>query len=236
MSTPAIIKIVRCLKNSPVEKTEEDIATIIGEPPEYVKKALEKLMAMDVVTTSAKGYVYHDNPDSNRLSNQLEKVYEKVGQRPARQLLIRAYICQVPSEHLFHLNTLLEALEREGLDRAEVVRFLGQEIGDGYLKRIGVIYKALSQSPLFPICVTPFHFERLRRLGAIVAKEYTGLEPRHPGPDGEEEEYLVINYPRELASAAMEYAVKQKRDLREVLKRMAIMGWSGWLWGLKKRR
>jgi len=76
MFTPNIVKVVKYLKDTRAKEAQEEFATIIDELPEYVNKALERLIAIDVVTQEEGGYLYHATPGSDQFSTQLVEVYE----------------------------------------------------------------------------------------------------------------------------------------------------------------
>jgi len=81
MLAAAIIKTVEYLKDTGVKKTREELDAIINEPPEYVNKALEKLIAIDVVTEEERDYLYHAIPGSSQFSTQLDAVRSRSHER-----------------------------------------------------------------------------------------------------------------------------------------------------------
>jgi len=229
MFTPAIVKLVRYLKDTGARKTQEELATIIDEPLEYVNKALGRLIAIDVVTQEEGGYLYHVTPDSDQFSAQLVEVYEKVNRKPAKEMLIRGMICQIPSQYLFHIHTLLEILQREGIESEEFDQFLEQEIAQGYLTRIRVVYigKGLS---IIPIYIPPYYFYRLHQLGIIDHQKYDSLKQEYKDDEFQEEDYLIARYPPELANPAREYIARERGQLRDNLKMRGLVSWGGGLW------
>ena len=229
MFTPAVVKVIKYLKDTGAKKNQEELANIIDEPPEYVNKALERLIAIDVVTQEEGGYLYHATPGSDRFSAQMVEVYEKVSRKPAQEMLIRGLICQIPSRYLFHIHTLLEILEKEGFDKEELDQFLEQEIANGYLKRIRVVYigKGLS---IIPIYIPPYYFYRLRHLEIIDHKKYHSLKQEYSEYEFQEEDYLIAQYPPELANPAREYIERERGELRDSLRRRGLVSWEGGLW------
>jgi len=229
MFTPAIVKLVNYLKDTGAKKTQEELATIIDEPLEYVNKALGRLTAIDVVTHEEGGYLYHATPDSDQFSAQLVEVYEKVNRKPAKEMLIRGLICQIPSQYLFHIHTLLEILQQEGVEREEFDQFLEQEIDKGYLKRIRVVYIGKRIS-IIPIYIPPYYFYRLHHLGIIDHQEYDSLKQGDRDYEFQEEDYLIAQYPPELANPAREYIGRERGELRDNLRRRGLVSWGGGLW------
>jgi hypothetical protein len=225
---PVVVKLIECLIPGEGVRSPAQIAEAIGEPVDAVRAALERLAEMKVVAPSENGYVYRPAPENDNLLAKLTQVFHDVAEgRAATELLIRSYVCQIPSRHLFHLTTLVRLLEREGIDHDVAAPFLDQEVDRGYLRRTTTIYTRQASPQLFPVCMTPYHFERLRRLGAVE-------HARAPEPDGVTggciEDYLVARYPAKLARQARERAAAEGRELTAVLRRMGIMGRNGWWW------
>jgi hypothetical protein len=232
MFTPAVVKVIKYLKDTGAKKTQEELATIIDEPLEYVNKALGKLIAINVVTQEEEGYLYHATPDSNQFAAQLMEVYEKVNRKPAKEMLIRGLICQIPPQYLFHIHTLLEILQQEGVEREEFDQFLVQETAKGYLKRIRVVYIGKEPS-IVPIYIPPYYFYRLHHLGIIDHQKYASLKQESKDDEFQEEDYLIARYPPELANPAREYIERERGELRDNLRKRGLVSWGGGLWRLR---
>jgi len=233
MFTPTIVKLVRYLKDTGAKKTQGELATIIDEPLEYVNKALGRLIAIDVVAQEEEGYLYHATPDSDQFSARLVEIYEKVNRKPAKEMLIRGMICQIPPQYLFHIHTLLEILQREGVEREEFDRFLEQEIAQGYLKRIRVVYIGKELS-IIPIYIPPYYFYRLHHLGIIDHQKYASFKQGYKDDKFQEEDYLIARYPPELANTAREYIERERGELRDNLRKRGSVSWGGGLWRLRQ--
>ena len=231
MFMPTIAKVLRYLKDTRAKKTQKELAIIIDEPEESVNKALERLIAIDVIAQEAGDYFYVPTPESDEFSTRLMEIYDKVSQKPAKELLMRGLICQIPSQYLFHIPTLLEILEREGFDKQELDQFLEQESANGYLKRIRVVYVGL-ESSIIPICIPPFYFHYLSQLGIIDDQKYSSLRREYKEHESREEDYLIAQYPPELANPAKEYIERERRELKDNLHRRDLVSWGGGLWKL----
>lgn len=220
MFTPAITKVLKYLRENPTKKTKEQISSIIGEKQEYVNRALDKLVAIKVVAEEEGFYWYTFTLYSEDFSTKMLEVYDRVGKRPVKELLIRGLICQIPSHYLFHAETLLEILEKEGLDRKELEEFLEREIEDGYLKKIRIIYLGMGHLSL-PLYIPSYYITHLR---IVEWERYEGL--KHKGAESYEEDYLMGQYPPELAEPAKEYIERERKDVKDKLKKEIFSTWS----------
>src|SRR4030042_1524155 len=126
MFTPTIIKMLKYFRDTNAKKTKEDLAVIIGESPEYVNKALEKVIALNGVVSEEGAYYYNTTTPNNKLAERLIELYEIASRKLAKELLIRGLMCQIPYQHMFHLPTLIEILKKEGIEGQELDQFLKQ--------------------------------------------------------------------------------------------------------------
>ncbi len=232
MFTPTIIKVLKYLKDTGAKKTKEELATIIEEELEYVNKALERLVTINVVTQKEEGFLYHTTPYSDEFSARLLEVYETVSRKPAKELIMRGLICQIPSQYLLHIHTLLEILGQEGVDKQELEQFLEQEMANGYLRRIKVIYIGIEPSTI-PICIPPYYYYHLRHLGIIDHEKYKSIKQEYQGYELHEEDYLIAQYPPEVANPAKEYIERERKEMRDSLRRKGWLSWGGELWRFK---
>lgn len=237
MTTPVIIKVATCLRNSREKMTWQEIASIIDEPADYVNKALDKLVAMNVVAPHEGGYAYRSTPGNDRFYLQLLNLYDDVDRELDKSLLLRGILCHLPSKCAFHLTTLLDIAEQEGIDRKEALRLLDEDMAAGYLRRLGVTYTRSGRagtSRLLPVYIAAYHLWGLRNRGGVRTREYTDLRPDGDRPRPEEEDYLVPQYPANLAGPAMDHLRRDGRQLKDFLEGMDALGWGGWLW--RRRR
>jgi hypothetical protein len=232
MFTPAIVKILKYLKESQLKRTEEEMAFIIAEAPEYVNRALTALDAAGIVKQEKGSYSYQTTPANEKLRQQLLEVYQILDQKPTRQLLMRGLICQVPSQYLFHAKTLIGLLEEAGIEPAEIEEFLASEVELGYLKKVRLLYIGLEPS-FIPICIPPYYFYYLYHLGFIDQEKHYKLKQKYPEEQFQEEDYLIVQYPTELATPAKEYLERERGDLREMLRHKALSNWGEVWWQLR---
>lgn len=229
MFTPTIVKVLNYLKDTKVKKTKEELSISIDEPQEYVNKALEKLIAIDVVTQEEGDYLYNDTPSSGEFCYRLAKLYETLGRKPNKELLIRGLICQIPSQYLFHFPTLVQMMQKEGIDKQELDQFLEQEIANGYLKIIRAVYTEM-EPPVIPICIPPFYFNYLGHLGVINCDWYKSHRQEQRDYELWEEDYLIAQYPSELANPAKEYIEGERKELKNNFRSRELVSWGGGLW------
>jgi hypothetical protein len=228
MLTPAIIKISKYLKDSGEGRSKEQLATIINEEQEYVNKALERLAAADVVREEQGSYLYNPTPRSEDFLNRLVKVYERVDRKSEREWIIRGIICEIPSRHSFHLKALLNILEEEGLDREESKEFIEQEIERHYLRRIRIALIG-RRAYSFPIPrYIPYRWLSFFRW--VREKEYEALKQGYESSEIQEEDYLVGQYPSQLARAAREHLKGEKKEIRDKLLDDGLLSYFGNLW------
>jgi hypothetical protein len=232
MFTPAIIKILKYLKENRLRRTKEELALVTEEAPEYINQALAALDTAGLVKLEGDFYTYQAIPANEELFNQLLEVYQLVSQKPAQQLLIRGLICQIPSQYLFHAATLLGIFEEEGIELEELQQFLASEIEEGYLKKARIIYIGLDPS-FIPICIPPYYLHYLYHLGFVDQDSYFEIRQKYPKSQFHEEDYFIAQYPAELATPAKEYLERERGDLKEMLRHKALSSWrEGW-WRLR---
>ncbi len=237
VSMPAIVKVLQYLSDHPAGASREEITGATGESSTHVDKALNKLKSLGVIDKRDGVYFYMPGQANDCLSDQLLKVYQTITHERARDLFVRGLICQVPSQHPIHLETLLDIAEKEGMDRHALRRFLQQEIARGYVKRMGIVFgktNAIGTTILLPVYLTPYHWIGLRSQGDIKTYEYETLDPDAPRREADEEDYILAQYPPELATSAREYMKDRGKELVQYLRDMDTMFWGGWLWRRKK--
>ena len=226
MFTPTILNLLEYLRNSQAERTGEELSSIINESPKYVNKALERLVAMDMVTKEGGAFLYKATPRSEGLLVQLREVYEAVAKKPEKELLIRGIICHIPPQYLFHFDTLVRMLEGEGIGGEEAKEFLGEEMERGYLKKVRIIYMGIDPYPA-PLYIPPFYYYYLCHLGIIDKEKYQQLKEKYKDYELQEEDYLICQYPPELANPAKEYIRRERAEIRDRLRQKGLLSWWG---------
>jgi len=234
MSTPVVVRVIQCLRQSGGEKTAPEVCSIIGEPSNRVNAALHRLVELNLADRVGEGYAYRHTPENDGLVSRLLRLYEEVGRGRDAGLLVRGFLCQIPARYPFHLRTLLELCQGQGFDRAEVARCLEREVAGGCVRVMGVTYTRMRNSVLVPVYVNPLHFDSLSNQGAVVMRYQDRLEPEQLEA-GDEEYYLVADYPPELSGPAREHMRREKTEVKECVQAMGLTQAGGWYWRLKTR-
>lgn len=220
---PTIVKILGYLRDSKTARDYPDIISNVGEGQEYLDKALEKLVSGGIIANEGGSYHYEATPRTEEFCQKMFALYEKVIKKPHLELLIRGLLCQFPSRYLVHLSTLHKVLEREGISKEQINAFLQQEIGAGHVKKIKLIYVGKASLP-FPLYIPSYYFSYLRNIASI---EYEKVEEycQSSGLLFHEEDYLLGDYPSELANPAREYLQREKQQMLDALKEQALGQW-----------
>ena len=224
MFTPTIAKIITYLRDTKIPKTNVELASIIDEEQQYVNKALERLMATDIIIKNRSLYYYNETPKSEEFATRLEEIYAAVDKKPDKDLLIRGLISRIPLQYMFHYNTLLDTLEREGFEREESRKFLENEIKKSYLKLVKLVYIGIEPETV-PICIPPSHFYYLRHLGIIDRDGYKRRLKEYKDFEFHEQDYLLVEYPPEISGPAKEYVEKEMCDKKDVLRQIGMQTW-----------
>ena len=125
---------------------------------------------------------------------------------------------------MFHYNTLLDTLEREGFEREESRKFLENEIKKSYLKLVKLVYIGIEPETV-PICIPPSHFYYLRHLGIIDRDGYKRRLKEYKDFEFHEQDYLLVEYPPEISGPAKEYVEKEMCDKKDVLRQIGMQTW-----------
>ncbi|MEE8618578.1 MAG: hypothetical protein V3S84_00440 [Dehalococcoidales bacterium] len=198
----------------------------MGEGQTHVHRALTELVARRLIDRRGEDhYHYRATSEADELCRKLFALYDKVSTRPQKELLVRGLLSQPGPHYLWHMNKLLEVLEREGFTREDAVPFLDQETKKGYIKRVRMIFVAripFTASPFIPY----YYMSDFRN---IDPNEYEQLKKqcRNSSLLMNEENYLMGAYPPELSQPATQYVGKEKRQMRDMLWEEAYQQWQG---------
>ena len=193
-------------------RSYNDIISAVHEGQALVERALNRLITEGIVDRRDEGYCYTATPRADELSQKLFALYEKAASRQRLELLGRGLICQAEEYYPLRLGTFVQVLEREGFAFEDVTRFLDGEVEKGYVKRVPGIFGArVSGSP--PLCIPPYY-------GLWQTSEYQFEHVREGScgavPSHGEEDYLIGDYPAELAEPAIRYVETERSGLRQV--------------------
>ena len=223
---PTAVKVLKYLMDVEVPSTYTDISRAVHEGQALVDRALTELMARGLIYRHEEDrYHYRATPEADELCRKLFALYGKVSARPQKELLVRGLLSQPGPRYLWHMNKLLEVLDREGFAREDAVPFLDRETRQGYLKRIRMIFVARI-SFMAPRFIPYYYMSDFRN---VDANEYEQLKQqcRNLGLLMNEEDYLMGAYPPELSQPAIQYVEKEKRQIRDMLREEAFRQWQG---------
>ncbi|MBA7608954.1 hypothetical protein ES703_16139 [subsurface metagenome] len=109
----ALLKSLQLLRNTSELLTEEEIAARIEEDQGYVARALEKLAQRKVIAKTGEFYRYQKTSTSEKFSQRMLAVYDKIGESQKRESLIVDLLYTAVHKYLLRANTLLKVLERK---------------------------------------------------------------------------------------------------------------------------
>jgi len=223
---PTAVKVLKYLRDVSALSTHNDISRAVRDGQAHVRWALAELGARGLIDRHGEDYYrYRATPEADEACRKLFDLYDKVSTRPQKELLVRGLLSQPAPRYLWHINKLLEVLEREGFARDDAVPFLDQETKKGYIKRVRIIFVAR-----IPFTAPPFiPYYYMSDFRNIDSNEYEQLKQkcRNSGLLMNEENYLVGAYPPELSQPATQYVEKEKRQVRDILWEEAFQQWQG---------
>jgi hypothetical protein len=226
LSLPTAVKVLKHLKETSAPSTSTNISRAVREGQTLVEKALAELVARGLLLRNSEGcYQYWATPEADRLCHRLFALYDKLSARSREELLVRGLLSQPSPRYLWHLNKLLEVIEREGFSRKEAIPFLDGEMKKGYIKKVRMIFVA--RTPFAAPPFIPYYY--MSDFRNIEPNEYDKLtlQCNSSGLLMNEESYLIGAYPPELSQSAIQYVEKEKRHLRDTLWEEAFKQWQG---------
>jgi hypothetical protein len=187
----------------------------VQEGQALVNRALKRLVAEGIVDSCEERYWYNATPRVEEFCQKLFTLYEKVLRRRQMELLAPGLLSQVGGRYLLRMDPFLQVLEKEGFTMEDVTHFLDEEIERGYVKRVRVIFIARA-SLLPPLFVPSYYASHLH----VNTDEYEQLKERcyDLGLSVNEEDYLIGDYPAELAEPAIQYMETEKQEVIQALK------------------
>ena len=220
---PTLLKVLRYLRANSESSSYNDIISAVHEGQALVDRALNKLVAEGIVNSRDEGYCYTATPRAEELSQKLFALYEKAASRQRLELLGRGLICQAEEYYPLRSGTFVHVLEREGFAFEDVTRFLDGEVEKGYVKKVPGIFGArVSGSP--PLFIPPYYgsWQTSRYQFQHVGEWSCASVPPHG-----EDDYVIGDYPAELAEPAIRYMEAEKPGLRQVPMGEVFRRWYG---------
>lgn len=222
--TPTIPAILRSLAETPEGKDELDFNAGSAER-QYVSKAVQALLEHGLITRAEGVLRLTKKSEGLEKVERLLEFYDDVQKRARIQLTFRGILNATQYRCLVHLDALMGMMEQEGFDHDEVDGMLAKEKSDGHIERLRIMYRlrrGLKHKcfPFIPFYYYP-HFVVMNsdNVGAFRSR----LEKA--GISSVEEEYLLGNYPKEMANQSREYITAQKAHIKERIKNEAFDIW-----------
>jgi len=222
---PTLVKILRYMHSNAAPCTYGNIITNVQKEQELVERALNELVLQGIVNSHDEYYSYSATPEAEEFSQKLFSLYEIVLRTPDMELLVCGLLSRAGGGHLMRMNTLLHVLAMEGFATYDVLHLLDKEIERGNIKKVHVIFIGMVL-PLAPVLIPACYASRLWADEA----EYELAEGWCQNSDSPsiEEDYLISNYPDEMAEAGVQYVETEKqRAVTEVLREEAMQQEAG---------
>lgn len=222
--TPTIPAILRSLAETPEGKDESDFDVGPSER-QYVSKAIQALLEHGLITRDEGTLRLTKKTEYLEKVERLLEFYDDVQKQARIRLTFRGILNATQYRCLVHLHTFMEMMGQEGFDNNEVDGILAKEKSGGRVEHLKIMYRVRRGLkhrcfPFIPFYYYP-HFIVMNsdNAGSFKSKLETA------GIFSVEEEYLLGNYPREMANQAREYITAQKAHIKERIKNEAFDIW-----------
>ena len=228
MTDTCLLKCLKLLRNADRSLTESEIAIRVEDELFYVARALEKLGETRLVAKSGDYYSYRRTIENEEFSKRMLAVYEKIGRKcVVESLVIGLLSAAVRDKHLLKENTLLRVMGEEGFGVDEICGFVQQKVDEGHVRRLRVALRK-EKDEFFPAPpVIPWHYTS--RLIRMKGDEYEKVKRRW-GEEGffvQEEDYLIADFPLEIAGPAAEYLYRAMAHVPQKIEDESYQWWLG---------
>lgn len=222
MFTPTLVKVLRYFRDHSGGVTRQLLTITIQADQKYVDLVLERLTAANIL--AVQGGRYESLPSLLEFSDKMFRLYDRINRRTQRELLVRGLLCAVKERgYLMSQESLLKLLEEDGFEREETASFIAEEVNKGYIGKIRVSVGSRRAGVLPPLPCLPLSDLRPADLG-----EYDDYREnrRDRGATVWEGDYLIANYPVELAAPAMLFLDAEGSDTKMRLREETLHAWS----------
>jgi len=222
---PTLVNILRYLYSNAEPSTYGNIITTVQKEQELVDRALDELVSQGIIEKRDEYYHYKSTPEAEEITQKFFALYEKVLRTPQMELLVCGLLSRAGGGHPLRMNTLLHVLATEGHAADDVLNFLNKEVEKGYIKKVQVNLIGMDLT-LCPVLIPASYTPRLQ----VDTSEYEIAKGWCQDLDlsSTEEDYLIGNYPDELAEASVQYVETEKqRAVTEVLREEAVLQEAG---------
>ena len=224
LDTPSIPRILEILLESEEGSDESALLQSVGNAS-HATKAVDVLLKHGLIERrKGRLRICHGGVITGKV-NQIVSFYQDIQRTTRKELMCRGILNATYYKCLIHYETFLEMMKDEGFDRNETMKTLGVEVGRGYVQHLKIVYRSHSGLkhkffPFIPLYYYP-HF---------IVMDANNAGPMRSRLEGAgislaEEEYLLGNYPKELAAQAREYIQKEKNHIKDRIKGEAFDVW-----------
>jgi len=228
MTETCLLKCLKLLRNGDCPLTEQEIADRVEEDRVYVATALEKLGGRRLVAKTGQHYSYRRTLANEEFSRRMLTVYERIGKKSELESLVIGLLsAAVREKHLLKEKTLLRVLGEEGFGGDEIGAFLQAQVDDGRVRRLRVALRKETDESFPSPPVIPWHYTS--RLIRMNEDEYDKVKKRW-GDEGffvQEEDYLIADFPPEMAGPAAEYLYRAMDHVPQKIEDESYQWWLG---------
>jgi len=224
LDTPSIPRILEILLESEEGREELSLLQALGDEARATK-ALDLLLQHGIIARERGRVRICDGSGTACKVGQIVAFYKQVQRAARKNLVLRGILNATYYKCLVHLGTFVQMMEHEGFDGVETLRAVDEEAREGYVQRLKIAYRSRSGTkhkffPFIPLYYYP-HF---------VVMDADKMQPLRsrletPGIALAEEDYLLGNYPKELAAQSRDYILREKHHIKEKIKNEAFDVW-----------
>lgn len=222
--TPAIPTILRSLSRAPEGQDESELRLPASEQ-KHVAKALSALLEHGLVERNGEKLELTKECERLEKIRSLLQFYDDIHQKARIELTFRGILNATQYRCLVHLQTFMEMMNHEGFERSEVDEMLAREKSGGHVEHLRIVYRMRKGLEHRRFSFIPFYYypQFLVMKDDNISHFKAKLESA--GISATEEEYLLGNYPKEIANQSREYITTQKAHIKERIKNEAFDIW-----------
>jgi len=224
LDTPSIPRRLEILLECEEGRDEQALLQALGDAS-YAAKAVNILLEHAIITREKSRLRISHGSEVTEKVQQIVGFYRDVQRATRKELTFRGILNATYYKCLIHMGTFMEMMEQEGFGREETTGTINEEVKQGYVQHLKIVYRSRSGIkhkffPFIPLYYYP-HF---------IVMEANNAEPfrakfENTGIALIEEDYLLGNYPKELAAQARDYILKEKDHIKEKIKSEAFDVW-----------
>ena len=224
LDTPSIPRILEILLEYDEGRDESSLLQAVGDAP-YATRAVDILLKHGVIAREKGRLRICHGIGVTQKVRQIVGFYGDVQRLARKDLMFRGILNATYYKCLIHFDTFIEMMEHEGFSKEEIKRTLDEEVKQGYVQHLKIVYRSRSGLkhkffPFIPLYYYP-HF---------IVMDANNVQPlrarlENAGIVLTEEDYLLGNYPKELAAQSRDYILKEKHHVKDKIKNEAFDVW-----------